>query len=442
MWAFGGVADVPFEGRHQRVARIPRSRTILHVDMDAFYVSVELLRRPELRGRPVVVGGTGSRGVVAAASYEARRFGVHSAMSSAQARQRCPDAVFLPGDHQHYAEVSDVLHDVFAEFSPVIEPIALDEAFLDVTASRRGSGSGVELAHRLRHRVLQRTGLTCSVGVAGNKLLAKLASEAAKPQATASGVQPGAGVVQVPAGEELAFLHPLPVRALWGVGPRTAERLERRLVRTVGDLAALRREDLVALLGVAAGRHLWELAQGVDDRPVEPDRQPKSIGNEETFAHDLSTVDEVRAQVVRLADSVAARLRRAGIGARTVSLKLKRSDFTTVTRSVTSPEPLDTAPGIMEALDQVLTAVDMTQGVRLVGISGSNLTSMSLQLRLDLPGDLSEPTSQSSLARHEAAQALDRVRERFGVDAIGPASALDRSRAPRSSPWGPQAETT
>lgn len=414
-----------------------RERTIVHVDMDAFYVSVELLRRPELVGRPVVVGGTGARGVVAAASYEARRYGVHSAMSSTQARRLCPDAVFLAGDHQHYGDVSAVLHEVFAEFTPVVEPIALDEAFLDVTGALRRGGTGSEIGARLRARVAERTALTCSVGVARNKLLAKLASEAAKPRATPTGVEPGRGVVEIPVGDELAFLHALPVRALWGVGPRTAERLERRQLRTVGDLAALRREDLVAMLGVAAGRHLWQLARGIDDRSVEANRQAKSIGHEETFAHDLVNVDEVRAEVVRLADAVAARVRRAGVSARTVTLKIRRSDFTTVTRSATPPLPVETGPAIVTALDRLLGDLDIGVGVRLVGVSCSNLTASAVQLSLDMTGAGTVEGGPSPVAHHDAAQAVDRVRDRFGEHAIGPASGLSRRRPPGEQRFGP-----
>lgn len=405
-----------------------RARTIVHVDMDAFFVSVELLRHPELRGLPVVVGGTGGRGVVAAASYEARRFGVRSAMSSSEARRRCPDAVFLAGDHHRYSEVSATLHEVFAQFTPIVEPIGLDEAFLDVTGARRRAGSGVDIAWEIRRRVMAGTGLTCSVGVAGNKLLAKLASEAAKPVATRAGVEPGAGVVEVLPGEELAFLHPLPVRALWGVGPRTAERLERRSLRTVGDLATQRRQDLVALLGVAAGRHLWELAHGIDERPVESDRQVKSIGHEETFEQDLTDVAEIRAEVVRLADSVAARLRAAGHSARTVTLKIRRSDFSTVTRSVTPSEPLDTGPAIVRALDPLIANLDLSQGVRLVGVSGSNLGEAAVQLRLEVV---------DTVAESDAARVVDLVRDRFGRHAIGPASGLGKRSRPGERPWGP-----
>ncbi|HEY0518753.1 MAG TPA: DNA polymerase IV, partial [Ilumatobacteraceae bacterium] len=252
-------------------------RVILHVDMDAFFVSVELRRRPDLVGQPVVVGGTGPRGVIAAASYEARRYGVRSALPSTTARRLCPHAVFLPGDHDLYASVSADVNRIFLSITPLVEPLSLDEAFLDVSGGRRLHGPGTVVARTVRERVWDELQLHCSVGVAPNKFLAKLASVAAKPIATADGVHEGKGVVEVVPGQELAFLHPLPVQALWGVGPATLQRLQNLGVHTVRDLAELDERSLVAALGAAHGQHLYRLAWGIDDRPVEVDREMKSV---------------------------------------------------------------------------------------------------------------------------------------------------------------------
>ena len=408
-------------------------RTILHVDMDAFFVSVELLRRPELRGRPVVVGGTGDRGVVAAASYEARAYGIFSAMPSARARRLCPSAEFLPGDHAHYGEVSERVMAIFRAYTRLVEPISLDEAFLDVTGARRSTGDGATVARRIRTEVQEREGLTCSVGVAPSKMLAKLASEAAKPRVSTNGPAPGSGVHVVAPGDELAFLHPLPARALWGVGPATLARLERLGVRTVGDIAGLPEPALVASLGAAHGRHLAHLSRAIDPRPVEPDQPLKSIGHEETFSADRYEADELRRDVVRMADAVAWRLRRGGFAGRTVTLKVRFSDFQTITRSSTLAATVDDGPAIARTALSLLAEVDPRPGVRLLGVSVSGLVAgAASQLSFD---DAAAPDW------HEASGAVDAIRDRFGDRAIGPASAAGPGglRVPRKGQqqWGP-----
>jgi DNA polymerase-4 len=424
-------------------ASSPPPRTILHVDMDAFFVSVELVRRPELRGQPVVVGGTGPRGVIAAASYEARRFGVHSAMPSSTARRMCPTAVFLPGDHEHYAAISARVNEIFHSVTPYVEPLSLDEAFLDVTGAVRLFGEGVQIGHHIRAEVWQQLELRCSVGVAPSKFLAKLASEAAKPRATPTGVQEGKGVVEVRPGEELAFLHPLPVTALWGVGPATLERLTRLGVKTVRDLAEIDEKALVAAVGTAHGEHLHRLSWARDDRPVEVDRSLKSIDHEETYPSDLYTTEELQRELVRLADAVAARLRAHGTGARTLALKVRFHGFHTITRSVTVPGAVDTAHSIVRAVGPLLAAIDPSPGVRLLGVSGSNLAAPSEQLSLDdlmavEPGG--EPTA-STQEWHAAERTVDAIRSRFGTRAIGPASAVGdkglRLVRRGAQQWGP-----
>jgi DNA polymerase-4 len=408
-------------------------RTILHVDMDAFFVSVELLRRPELRGQPVVVGGTGNRGVVAAASYEARHFGIHSAMPSTRARRLCPHAVFLPGDHAHYGEVSRRVMEVFQSFTPLVEPISLDEAFLDVTGARRLHGTGEEIGARIRSQVLSQEGLTCSVGVAPNKFLAKLASEAAKPRAGRTGPVPGLGVKVVAQGDELAFLRPLPVQALWGVGPKTLEKLATRGIKQVGDLGDLTETEAASLLGDANGRHLWRLANAVDDRPVVPEQRPKSIGHEETFAKDHRDLDTLQREAVRMADAVASRLRHHGLVGRTVSIKVRFHDFRTITRSVTLPSPVDAGPVVARAAKELLSHIDPASGVRLLGVSVTGLSEdAGIQLRLD---EVDAPGWDG------ASRAIDDIRRRFGDDAIVPATLREadgiRVKRRGDQQWGP-----
>ena len=384
-------------------------RTILHVDLDAFYASVEVLDNPSLRGRPVLVGGTGPRGVVAAASYEARRFGVHSAMPMGRARRLCPQAIVLPPRFDVYAAKSREVHAIFAAFTPVIEPIALDEAFLDVTDGLRLFGTGAEIGGAIRARVRAETGLTASVGVAPNKLLAKLASDDAKPD----------GMLVVEPGGELAFLHPHPVGRLWGVGPATLKRLERFGVETIGDLAALPEPSLVDALGKAHGHQLHELACGRDDRPVEPDRETKSIGQEETFPRDVSDRDALGREVRRMAERVGTRLRDHGLAGRTVTLKVRFPDFRTITRSATLPDPFAVSGEISRLALALLDKVDTAGGVRLLGVSVSNLTAGAAH-QASLFGEQSAPESAAPIE-----SVIDAVRARFGFDALGTASTLE-----------------
>ncbi|MGI9614511.1 MAG: DNA polymerase IV [Acidimicrobiales bacterium] len=411
-------------------------RSILHVDMDAFYVSVELVRRPELRGQPVVVGGTGRRGVVAAASYEARSFGVHSAMPSTQAQRLCPHAVFLAGDHQLYGDVSKRVMDVFAEITPLVEPISLDEAFLDVTGCLRLFGDSPTIAQRIRSTIWEREHLTCSVGVATTKFLAKLASERAKPKASPKGPIFGRGVHVVEPGTELDFLHPLPVRALWGVGKATGKRLSSLGIETVGDLAALPAETLARSLGNAAGNHLHALANGIDERPVESDRGTKSISHEETFAHDISDPNALDVELVRQCDAVAHRLRKSELTARTATLKIRFGDFRTITRSSTGPAPFTSGTELLRLARDMLDTIDPGDGIRLLGVGVSNLmTGSGEQLTLSLDGD------HGAVETAITDEVLDDVRARFGENAIGPASiAVDgalRVKRRGEQQWGP-----
>jgi DNA polymerase-4 len=401
-------------------ATSPVEPSILHVDLDAFYASVEQLDDPSLAGKPVVVGGLGPRGVVAAASYEARRYGVHSAMPMTRARRACPDGVFLAPRFDRYTEKSREVMRVLRSFTPLVEPIASDEAFLDVGGAARIHGTGRECAAAVRRRVRDETGLTASVGVAGTKLLAKLASDLAKPD----------GLLVVEPGTELEFLHPLPVERLWGVGPATRKRLAARGVVTVGDLAAMSEDSLVSAVGGAHGRHLHALAWNRDDRPVEPTRVAKSIGHEETFATDVTDPAALERHVGRLADGVAARLRAAGRVGRTVQLKVRSADFRTITRSRTVREPTDLAAEIAEVARALLRDLpDLGQGVRLLGVSMQQLSvpapAQPELFGADLAGD-PVPPSPRATSRRDEQQALERtidaVKARFGSDAVGRAT--------------------
>jgi DNA polymerase-4 len=422
-------------------------RTILHVDMDAFFVGVELLDRPELRGRPVVVGGSGARGVVAAASYEARAYGVHSAMPSVRARRLCPQAVFLDGRHARYVEVSARVMGIFRSYTPAVEPISLDEAFLDVTGSQRLLGDAPAIAADIRTRVEREVGITCSVGVAPVKFVAKLASEAAKPKATPGGPQPGVGVKVVEPDGLLGFLRPLPARSLWGVGPATLARLERLGVATVGDIADLDLDTLTRAIGRASGTHLHALANGIDERVVESERKPKSVGHEETFATDIHDRRRLERELVRLADGVGARLRSAELAGRTVSIKVRFHDFRTITRSTTIGGPIDSTRSVLAAARDLLDSIDPTSGVRLLGVSVSGLTDLAIrQLTLDdaLAADRAGREGDEGSRWSDASYTMDRIRERFGISAIGPASLVGAQGVEvtrtGNQPWGPKAQ--
>ncbi|MET8836644.1 DNA polymerase IV [Micromonospora sp. NPDC004540] len=386
---------------------------ILHVDMDAFFASVEVRRRPELRGKPVVVGGIGPRGVVSSASYEARRYGVRSAMPTARARALCPHAVYLPPDFTAYSAASRAVMRIFRDVTPLVEPLSLDEAFLDVAGARRLFGAPTEIARLIRRRVAEEQQLTCSVGVAPSKFVAKLGSTRAKPD----------GLLVVPAARVLEFLHPLPVGALWGVGERSAEALRRLGLNTVGDLAEASPGLLRRAVGEASAGHLHELAWGRDPRRVSPEHVEKSIGAEVTFDTDVSDPAEIRRALLALAEKAGARLRAAGQVGRTVSLKVRLADFRTVSRSRTLGVPTDTAREMFDTAWALWTALAPGEPVRLVGVRMEGLAAAEetpQQLTLGAP----------ERGWREAEAAADAAAARFGRSVIGPASLLGK-RDPR-----------
>lgn len=408
---------------------------ILHIDMDAFFASVEVRRRPELRGRPVVVGGVGPRGVVSSASYEARRYGVHSAMPTTRARARCPKAVFLPPDFAAYTAASRAVMEIFNDTTPLVEPLSLDEAFLDVGGAGRLLGRPAVIAAGIRARVAGELGLTCSVGVASTKFVAKLGSTRAKPD----------GMIVVPAGQTLDFLHPLPVEALWGVGERAGETLRRLGLVTVADLAHAPRGMLRHALGDAAATHLHELSWGRDPRGVLPEHVEKSVGAEVTFDVDVTDPGVVRRALLALSDKVAVRLRSADQAGRTVSIKVRLDDFRTVSRSYTLAGPTDVGREIFDtawSLFRVLrgdepapvgrAARATVHGpIRLIGVRVESLAGGSglvRQLTLGAPEH----------GWREAEAAADAAAARFGRSVVRPASLLGHDDLRREeNPSGP-----
>src|SRR5947209_9731941 len=382
--------------------------------MDAFFASVEVRRRPELAGTPVIVGGVGNRGVVTSATYEARRYGVHAAMPTARALRLCPTATVLPGDMALYAEVSRSVMALFRSITPLVEPLSMDEAFLDVSGAGRRLGDPAEIGEYIRARVFDEQGITCSVGVAATKFVAKLGSTAAKPD----------GMVVVRPEETIDFLHPLPVGALWGVGPKTEESLLRLGLRTVGDLAHVPVRTLERAVGAAAGAHLHELSWGRDPRRVVPDEPEKSTGAEETFGTDVDDPAVIHRELLRLAERTAARLRSAGALARTVSIKVRFADFATITRSRTLPVPTDVGHELYGAARALFDALGLDRArIRLVGVRAERLVDADAAPRqLEL--------GAREHGRREAELAADRAARRFGAGAVRPATLLGRRHVP------------
>jgi DNA polymerase-4 len=380
------------------------SATILHVDMDAFFAAVELLDHPEARGKPAIVAHAGGRSVVTSATYEARRYGVRSAMPVSQALRLCPGLILLEPHMEKYREHSARVMRIFSEVTPLVEPLSIDEAFLDVSGARRLLGSPARIAALIRTRIRDETGLTCSVGAASTKFVAKLASGRAKPD----------GLLVVPASETLAYLRPLPVGALWGVGASTQEALARLGLRTVADLADTPLHVLQKTIGEASGRKLHDLASGIDPRAVTPESREKSVGHEVTFERDVSDGEVLRRELLRLSAQTATRLRAGGLVARTVSLKLRFADFRTVTRSRTLPEATSVGRRIYEESVAAFEALDVAGvPIRLIGVRAENLEeAYGHRLALWDPDE----------EWRGAERTVDEVSARFGRGSLGPAS--------------------
>ena len=395
--------------------------TVLHVDMDAFFASVELRSRPELKGKPLVVGGLGSRSVVLAATYEARTFGIHSAMPMGRARRLCSSLVVIEPTRGSYEQASHGVMELFRSITPLVEPLSLDEAFLDVAGATRRLGSPRQIAELIRARVADEQGLPCSVGVASTKFIAKLASSRAKPD----------GLLVVPRESVVQFLHPLPIGALWGVGERTEEVLTRLGMHRIGDIAATPESTLIAAVGPAAGSHLYALSWGRDERSVTPNEPERSIGAEETFARDLGDAEEIHRELLRLSERGAARLRATGQVGRTVSIKVRFADFTTITRSRRLGEPTDvsrvvydTACGLFDAIERRGALIRLV-GVRIEGLSAGS----GAPHQLDLAGDVEDWRAADA--------AVDLAVARFGHGAVRPAALVDREgTAGRRGPAG------
>lgn len=382
--------------------------TILHVDMDAFFASVTERDHPELKGKAVVIGA-GVRGVVTSANYEARKFGIKAAMPVGRAQRLAPHAIFIPPDHKRYSEVSEHIMEIFHSFTPLVEPISLDEAFLDVTKAKRLLGDGRAIATAIRAKVEAQEGITCSVGIASSKFIAKLASQRCKPN----------GILEIPNDRVLTFLHPLPVSALWGVGPKTNEALVRLGLHTVGDIAQTPEQTLIRALGQAAGQSLYELAWGRDDRDVIPEEPDKSISAAETFDRDIDDPEIIAKEILRMCERASSRMRERSLFAKTITLKIRFADFTTINRSKTLPLPIDTTHEIYEIAKGLYEALSIGRArIRLVGVSLENLhTDSHEQLVLG--------ARESSW--RELQGGIDAAKARFGSDSVRPGRLIDES---------------
>jgi len=393
---------------------MPQHRAILHVDMDAFYASVEIREQPGLAGRPVIVGGAPARrGVVSAASYAARKFGVHSAMPTARALRLCPDAVFLPVRMELYAAVSRQIRAIFARYTPLVEPLSLDEAFLDVTESQTLFGPAPEIARAIKQAIREELDLVASVGVAPNKFLAKIASDLDKPD----------GFVEVKPDAVQDFLDPLPASRVWGVGKATCAELERYGIRTIADLRRQPQDWLVDRFG-RFGERLYALARGIDHRPVVPDSEAKSLSHETTFPVDVADRDTLRARLLDLTEQVARRLRRHDRLARTVQLKLRFADFRSITRSRTLPEPTDVTAQIWHATEVLFRAAlqGETRPVRLIGMGVHELVDPAADPHIQ-PDLFAEPQRRR---QRDIDRLADAIQSRFGPDGIRRGGAIRR----------------
>jgi DNA polymerase IV len=389
--------------------------TILHVDMDAFYASVAERDDPTLKGKPVVVG-MGARGVVSSANYEARKFGVRSAMPLGQARRLAPHAIFVPVNMERNAEVSRHIMEIFHAFTPLVEPLSLDEAFLDVTGSKRLHGDGRAIATKIRARVESEEGITCSVGIAPSKFIAKLASTYAKPN----------GMLEIEQSRILEFLHPLPVSAMWGVGPKTNEELQRIGLTTIGDIAQTPRATLIRALGQSAGETLYELAWGRDYRSVTTDEPDKSIGAEETFLIDLDNHDEILRELLRMVERATHRLRDRGLVSKTIAIKIRFADFTTISRSKTVPLPISGVQECYEVVRKLYEALKLDRArIRLVGVSLENLSDGTGSPQQLLLGEREK-------GWREATEAMDAATRRFGRGSVRPARLVSTAEADES----------